>query len=107
MFEIVWCLEVELDVAACCGLEHLLGGIIEVVVLDAANKKRRGMGEGEKVSGGTDSRQKVCSNLHELGEGLVCLKTLRNALGALITDAVAVQTASESRMETSRGADTW
>ena len=47
----------------------------------------------------------MCSNLPELGEGLVCLKTLRNALGALITDAVAVQTASESRKETSGGAD--
>ena len=57
MFEIVWCLEVELDVAACCGLEHLLGGIVEVVRPDAANKKRREMGEGEKVSGGADSRE--------------------------------------------------
>ena len=35
MFEIVWCLEVECDVAACCGLEHLLGGRVEVVVLEA------------------------------------------------------------------------
>ena len=38
-------------------------------------------------------------------EGLVRLKTLRNVLGALITDAVVVQTASESQKETSRGAD--
>ena len=42
--------------AACCGLEHLLGGIVEIVELDAVSKKRKEMGKGEKVSGGLDSR---------------------------------------------------
>ena len=47
----------------------------------------------------------MCSNLPELGEGLVCLKTLRNALGALCTELVATQTAIESKTQTSGGAD--
>ena len=38
-------------------------------------------------------------------EGLVRLKTLRNVLGALITDAVGPETASESQTGTSGGAD--
>ena len=87
--------------AACCGLEHLLGGIVEVVVLDAANKKRRGMGEGEKVSGGADGREMMRGDVRERGEGRVRLQALRNVLGALITDAVLVEAASESRKDSS------
>ena len=93
--------------AACCGLEHLLGGIVEVVVLDAANKKKRGMGEGEKVSGGADGRETASSNVLQRGEGRVLLQTLRNVPCALCTDAVVFETASESQEDTSRGADTF
>ena len=36
----------------------------------------------------------MCSSVLELLEGLVCLETLRKVLCALITDAVAAETAS-------------
>ena len=42
-------------------------------------------------------------DVRERGEGRVRLQALRNVLGALITDAVALETASESRMGTSGG----
>ena len=47
-----------MDVAACCGLEHLLGRFVEVVADESASKKRREMGKGEKMSRGADVRGK-------------------------------------------------
>ena len=91
--------------AACCGLEHLLGGIVEVVATDAANKKRREMGKGEKVSGGIDSWGRMRGSVLERLQGGVGLQRLRNMLGALSTDPVGPDTASESQKDTSGGAD--
>ena len=62
--------------------------------------------EGQKqTSGGADSRKTMRGDLLERLEGLVCVKTLRNVLGTLITDAVEVQTVSERQKQTSAGAD--
>ena len=47
----------------------------------------------------------MCGDVLERSEGGVGLECLRDVLGALITDAVVPQTASESRKDTSRGAD--
>ena len=47
----------------------------------------------------------MCGGVLEEGEGLVLLQALRNVPGALITDAVAIQTAIESKTQTSGGAD--
>ena len=47
----------------------------------------------------------MCGDVLERGEGGVGLECLRDVLGALITDAVAPQTASESQKDTSGGAD--
>ena len=49
--------------------------------------------------------QRVCGNVLERSEGGVGLECLRDVLGALITDAVVPQTASESQKDTSGGAD--
>ena len=68
------CLEVEIDVAACCGLDHLLGGIVEAVAPETANKKRREMGKGEKVSGAPD----VCFSLRSTPTGSLT----NNSIGA-------------------------
>ena len=65
------------------------------------------MGKGEKVSGGADGRETMCGDVLERSEGGVGLECLRDMLGALITDVVLTKTASESRKDTSGGADTW
>ena len=49
----------------------------------------------------------MCGDVLERSEGGVGLECLRDVLGALITDAVAPQTASESQKDTSGGADTF
>ena len=49
----------------------------------------------------------VCGDLPELLEGGVALERRRDVLGALITDAVVPDTASESQKDTSGGADTF
>ena len=51
--------------------------------------------------------KRVCGDVLEGGEALVANQSPANRLRALCTDAVVVQTASESRKETSRGADTF
>ena len=56
MFEIVRCLEVEIDVAACCGLEHLIGGIVEVVVVEAVR------------GGGKWGRERKCQGALTVGK---------------------------------------
>ena len=65
-----------MDVAACCGLEHLHGRFVEVVESKTASKKRREMGKGEKMSRGADGREMACCDVLEGGEGLVLLQGL-------------------------------
>ena len=79
----------------------LLGGIVEVVVPDAANKKWKG----ENVSRAADGRETMRDSVLEQVEGLVRLETLRQVLCALSTDAVVGETASKSQKYTSRAAD--
>ena len=51
---------------------------------------------GGLASAGADGREMVRGSVLEGGEGLVRLQALRNVLGALITNAIVAQTASES-----------
>ena len=57
----------------------------------------------KETSGGADSREMMCGDLQQLLQAGVGLQRLGDVLGALITDAVAVETASESQKDTSRG----
>ena len=98
MFEIVWCLEVEIDVAACCGLEHLIGGIVEVVVVEAVRGGGK-WGRERKCQGALTVGKRACVNLPEGLQGGVRLQRLGDVLCALSTDAVLVETASGSRTQ--------
>ena len=67
-------------------------------LLDWTLQTRRGgkWGRERKCQGALTLGEMMRGGVLEQGEGLVRLKTLRNVLCALITDAVAVETASES-----------
>ena len=60
-----------------------------------------------KRQGALTVGEMMCGDLPEDLQGGVGLQRLRDVLGALITDAVAPQTASESQKDTSGGIDTW
>ena len=98
-------LELEMDVAACCGLEHLLGRFVEVVETKTASKKRREMGKGEKMSRGADSRRTECCSVLEHREGLVLLKALRQVFSTLSAKVIQHQTANDDQRKASTGAD--
>ena len=81
-------------------LGDVLGALsTDAVVPDTASESQK------DTLGGADSRETMRGDVLERGEGLVRLKTLRNVLGALSTNAIGTHTASESHRETSRGAD--
>ena len=76
----------------------VLGALItDAVAPDTASESRK------DSSGGADSRETMCDDVLEGGEGRVLLQALRNILGALITDAVVPQTAIESKTTNVRG----
>ena len=54
----------------------MLGGIVEIVELDAVSKKRKEMGKGEKVSGGPDGGRRAASGVLERCESPVLGETL-------------------------------
>ena len=58
-----------------------------------------------QTSGGADGREMMRGGVPEQSEGRVCLQALRNVLGPLITDVVPIETANESRKDSSGGAD--
>ena len=97
-------LEEEFDVVACRGLQRSFGRNVKAIVLNAANKEKRAEGTRQGV---LTLSERVCGSVLELLEGLVRLERLGDVLGAFITDAVVIHTASESRKDTSEGADTW
>ena len=59
----------------------------------------------KETSGGADGRETMRGGVLERLKGGVGLQRLGDVLGALMTDAVVLETASESRMGTSGGAD--
>ena len=95
-------LEEEFDVVACRGLQRSFGRNVKAIVLNAANKEKRAEGTRQ---GALTVGAMMCGDLLEPLEGLVRFETLRNVLCALGTDAVVLDTASESQTDTSGGAD--
>ena len=54
----------------------MLGGIVEAVALETANKKKRDMGKGEKLSAAADGRKRTRGGVPEGLEGGVGLQHL-------------------------------
>ena len=83
-------------------LRDVLGALItDAVECHTASESQK------DTSRGIDSWGRMRGSVLERLQGGVGLQRLRNMLGALSTDPVGPDTASESQKDTSGGADTW
>ena len=83
-------------------LRNVLGALsTDAVASKTASESRK------YTSRGADGREMMRGGVPEQSEGRVCLQALRNVLGPLITDVVPIETANESRKDSSGGIDTW